>query len=175
MNPEVNRLDSIEQDLERNKDLRHFLNNWEWRTILCLIESPSFHPSPKWTAERINIPIASVVEAFDGLERLKLIHRADNTFKVAQTWLQFTPDKTKNDTLLEAHSNLAPQILSKLGTKDKFTVQFFRGDKKLIEKYAPKFIQLYKEMNDEGQFINCNDVIASEISFVVLTETEKDV
>ena len=153
-------------------DLAQWAGNWIWRTIQCLIESPDFNPSPKWSANRLGISIEKAVEAFDGLERLGIIKRENNTFKVNSSWFQLTPNGATKESLLAAHTKVAPQILSKLTTNDKFTVQFLRGNRELLNKYAPKFIQLYKEMNDEAEAKGLKEVIASEISFAILTQEE---
>ncbi len=164
---------SITEANLNQQDLAHWAGNWIWRAVQCLVESPDFNPSPKWSATRLNVSIEKIVEAFDGLERLNIIHRDQNTYKVNSNWFQLTPSETSRENLLTAHTRLAPQILSKLNPSDKFTVQFIRGDKQLIEKYAPKFIQLYKEMNNEAIANDMSDIIASEMSFVVLTGENK--
>lgn len=157
---------------QNQEDLAHWAGNWIWRAVQCLIESPDFNPSAKWTATRLNITIEKAVEAFDGLERLGIIHREDNTFKVNSNWFQLTPNNANKEVLLGAHTKLAPQILSKLTPNDKYTVQFFRGNRELLNKYAPKFIQIYKDMNDEAEALGMKEVIASEISFAILTQEQ---
>jgi hypothetical protein len=153
-------------------DLSLFYGNWIWRAVHCLIDCPDFNPSPKWSASRLNIGVEKIVDAFEGLERLNLIKRENNTFKLTNDWTQVTPKDADPTDLLKAHSRLSAQITSKLTPEDKFTVQFFRGNKELVSKYSPKFIQLYKEMNDEAEAKGLKDVVASEISFAILSSQE---
>jgi DNA-binding MarR family transcriptional regulator len=157
---------------QHREDLDHWAGNWIWRAVQCLVESPEFNPSPKWSASRLNISVEKAVEALDGLERLGVIRREDNTYKVNSNWFQLTPSAATRESLLLAHTKLAPQILSKLTAEDKFTVQFFRGNKELLNKFAPRFIALYKEMNDEAEVQGLTEVIASEVSFAILTHQE---
>ncbi|MFZ3231725.1 MAG: DUF4423 domain-containing protein [Pseudobdellovibrio sp.] len=154
---------------ESSHEITQWLGNWIWRSVQCLIESPEFNPSPKWAAQKLNVSVDKIVEAFEGLTTLGMIKREDNTYKVNSNWYQVTPIETTRENLLESHTRLAPQILSQLTPADKFTVQFFRGNQELLNKYAPKFMQLFNEMNKEAEANGLTDVIASEISFAILT------
>lgn len=154
----------------RQEDLALWAGNWIWRAVQTLVESPDFNPSAKWIAQRLNITVEKAVNALDGLERLGILARVDNTYKTQAGWFQVGEDKLSSKQLLSAHASLAPQVLSKLKPDDKYTAQFFRGDAELLIKYAPKFIELYKQMDQEGKDQGLTEVIASQISFAVLTE-----
>lgn len=158
------------ENLARQEDLALWAGNWIWRAVQTLVEAPDFNPSPKWISQRLNITVEKAVDAIEGLERLGIITRADNTFNVQAGWFQVGTDELSSRQLLGAHANLAPQVLSKLKPNDKYTAQFFRGDAELLTKYAPKFIELYKQMDQEGKAKGSKEVIASQISFAVLTE-----
>lgn len=158
---------------EFNTALTEFTDNWIWRTVLCLVEHPNFDPSPKWIAARIGTSVEKVVDAIEGLQRLNLIVKSDNTYKVTTEWLQILPKDLPRADLLRTHIRIAPQILSRLDENDGFTVQFFTGNKELLKKYAPKFIALYKEMEDEAKQKNITEVMASELSFVQVTNNSR--
>lgn len=148
--------------------------NWIWRAVQCLVELPEFNPSPKWIASRLNITIEKSVEAIEGLERLGCIRKINGTFIPVHDWLQLTPKELSSEHLLNAQARIAPQILSKLQANDAYTSQFFVGDKQLIKKYSPKFMNLFKEMMAEAETNKCSEVIAAQISFVQLTGTQEE-
>lgn len=150
-------------------DWEQWLGNWIWRAVQCLTECPSFNPSPKWIAKRLNITVENAVDAMEGLERLGCIVRDGHSFKVKSDWFQLSPKTLDNENLLAAQSRIAPQLISKLTPHDAFTSQFFVGNKDLISKYSPKFMALFRQMNDEGLRQGQNDVIAAQISFVQVT------
>lgn len=154
-------------------DWEQWLGNWTWRAVQCLVEANDFNPSPKWISQRLNISVEKAVEATEGLLRMGCLERDGHTYKVKTDWLQLTPNTLNRSRLLNAQSRIAPQLISKLTPSDAFTSQFFLADKDLIKKYAPKFMSLFKEMNDEGLASNSTDVVAAQISFVQLT-SEKE-
>lgn len=153
-------------------DWEQWLGSWIWRSVQCLVESADFNPSPKWIAKRLNITVEKAVEAIEGLERLGCIKRDGATFKPVNDWFQLTPLEMDRFRLLAVQSRIAPQLISKLTQEDAFTSQFFLGSKDLIKKYAPKFMELFKQMNDEGLKSQHKDVVAAQISFVQLTQDE---
>lgn len=153
-------------------DWEQWLGSWIWRSVQCLVESSDFNPSPKWIAKRLNITVEKAVEAIEGLERLGCIKRDGATFKPVNDWFQLTPLNLDRSRLLAVQSRIAPQLISKLTQEDAFTSQFFLGSKDLIKKYAPKFMELFKQMNDEGLKSQHKDVVAAQISFVQLTQDE---
>lgn len=167
-----NELNPNEQTHQSQLDLAHWAGNWIWRAVQCLVESSDFDPSPKWAAQRLNVSVDKIVEAFDGLERLKIIERKGKTFSVNSNWYQVTKDQATPSQLLEAHAKLSPQMISKLKSDDKYSAQFFLGNRDLLAKYSHKFMALYKEMNDEGRSLGLKEVVASQISFTVLTSNE---
>lgn len=162
--------EKVERPTPQASDLQSWAGNWIWRAVQCLVQSPDFNASPKWIANRLNISIDKAVDAIEGLERLGFIKREGATYVHVKEWVQILPTGTvTRDDLLTTHSKIAPQIISKLTANDKFTTQFFLANQELISKYAPKFVQLYREMNDEGLKLGLTEVIASEISFAQLT------
>lgn len=154
-------------------DWEQWLGNWTWRAVQCLVEATDFNPSPKWISQRLNITVEKSVEAIEGLLRLGCIQRDGHSYKVNTNWMQLTPTNLNRGRLLNAQSRIAPQLISKLTSDDAFTSQFILADKELIKKYAPKFMSLFKEMNDEGLASKRNEVVAAQISFVQLT-SEKE-
>ncbi len=154
-------------------DWEQWLGNWIWRAVQCLVEAPNFNPSPKWIANRLDITIEKAVEAVEGLERLGCIARDGHSYKIVEAWMQLTPASLDRNRLLNAQSRIAPQLISKLTSADAFTTQFFLGDKELVKKFAPKFMELFKQMNEEGTKLNHKDVVAAQISFVQLTDESK--
>ncbi|RYZ90341.1 MAG: DUF4423 domain-containing protein [Proteobacteria bacterium] len=155
----------------RTSDLQSWAGNWIWRAVQTLVLAPDFSPSPKWVATRLNISIEKALDALEGLERLGFIHRDGSSFAHTKEWVQLLPGKVTRAQLLNEHSKIAPQIITKLTAKDKFTTQFFIADQALVAAYAPKFIQLYREMNEAGLKQGLKEVFASEISFAQLTTT----
>ena len=154
-------------------DWEQWLGNWIWRATQCLTEAPDFNPSPKWIAKRLNISIENAVEAIEGLERLGCIVRHGISYKVVENWMQLTPNKLDRTKLLSAQSRIAPQLISKLTPQDAFTSQFFIGNKELVGKFAPKFMDLFKQMNDEGTRLGHKEVVAAQISFVQVTSEQE--
>lgn len=155
-------------------DWEQWLGNWIWRATQCLIELPDFNPSPKWTAKRLNINVEKALEAIEGLERMGCIVKANGSYKSVEDWLQLTPEELTRDRLLNAQSRIAPQLISKLTPNDAFTSQFMIGNKELIGKYGPKFMKLFKDMDEEAKTSKCTDVIAAQISFVQLTGNQEE-
>jgi len=153
-------------------DWEQWLGNWIWRATQCLVESSDFNPSPKWIAKRLNVSVENAVDAIEGLERLGCIKRNGFSFQVVDNWMQLTPNKLDNVRLLAAQSRIAPQLISKLTPNDAFTSQFFLGNKELVSKYAPKFMELFRQMNDEGTKLDHKDVITAQISFVQVTSDQ---
>lgn len=153
-------------------DWEQWLGNWIWRATQCLVESPDFNPSPKWISKRLNISIEKAVEAIEGLERLGCIIRNGASFSVVENWMQLTPENLESNRLLAAQTRVAPQLISKLTSDDAFTSQFFVGNKELVKKYAPQFMKLFKQMNDEGKQLGHTDVVAAQISFVQVTQSQ---
>jgi hypothetical protein len=61
------------------------------------------------------------------------------------------------------------QINSKLDAFSKFNTWFLRADKEIIAEFAPRFKALYMEMENKGIEKDCNQVVASQIAFTVIT------
>lgn len=159
---------------QQKVDLHQYCANWIWRAAECLVESPDFEASPKWTARRLNVSVEKVVDAFEGLERLGYIVRNENTFIKPKEYVAVDASHLTREDLLGYHSKLSPQITNKLTANDKFTTWFFNADSNLIAEFTPKFMNLYKEMINEGTLRKCKEIYASEISFAQLTTEEKD-
>lgn len=149
--------------------ITEFTNNWIWRTVYVMIDNPNFDPSPRWIASKLDITVEKAVDALEGLQRLNLIEKFENSYKAKVSWHQVLPKDISREELLKTHINVAPQILSRLNENDGFTVQFFTGNKELLKAFGPKFMALYKEMETEAKKQNITDVMASELSFVQLT------
>lgn len=155
-------------------DLNQYCANWIWRATECLIEAPDFEASPKWSAKRLNVSVEKIVDAFEGLERLGYVVRSGNTFVKPKEYVAVDTAHLTREDLLGFHSKLAPQIISKLKSQDKFTTWFFNADESLITEFAPKFMKLFKELNDEGNRRKCKEVYASDICFTQLTEKQNN-
>lgn len=160
----------LEPQREQRAEIKQFTDNWIWRTVLCLVESPNFNPSPKWIAAKLDTSVEKVVDAIEGLVILGLIEKTASGYRVKNNWLQVLPSDLSRNDLLDTHLKVAPQILSRLNEDDGFTVQFFKGNKELLKKFGPKFVELYKQMDEEAQKQGINEVMASELSFVQLTK-----
>ena len=160
----------LEQTKDHGTEIKQFTDNWIWRTVHCLIENPNFDPSPRSIASKLDVSVEKAVDAVEGLLKLGLIEKSSGTYKVKSQWFQILPKDLSSADILDTHIKLAPQILSRLNEDDKFTVQFFKGNETLLKKYVPRFIELYKQMDEEAQREGISDVMASEISFVKLTK-----
>jgi hypothetical protein len=154
----------------QSADLENWAGNWIWRAVQCLVQAPDFNPSPRWIAARLNISLEKALDALEGLERLRFIRREGSSFVHTDQWVQVLPGRLSTDDLLSRHAKIAPRIIAKLEANDKYTTQFLVANKELVSKYAPRFIALYKEMNDEGLRLGHTEVFASEMSFVQLTK-----
>jgi len=157
-----------------SEDMQHWVSSWIWKAVLCLTEVPDFNSSPKWIAQRLNVTVEKAVDALEGLERLGKLERVNGHYQVSNTWEQTGVQELDRSELLKQHSKIAPQLISRLNENDKYTAQFFVGNQDLISKYAPKFMQIFCEMNAEGRELGLKEVIASEISFVQLTNPTND-
>jgi hypothetical protein len=158
-----------ELNAQFNADLNHFYGNWIWRAVECLVEAPDFDPSPKWAAKRLNVSVEKIVDAMEGLIRLGYVERTGSSFKSRIPEYHLSPDDLTREQLLEGHSKLAPQVISKLKPTSKFTTWFFLGNEDLVKKYGPKFMDLYAQMHAEGLKSGMKEVIASEIGFAIVT------
>lgn len=151
-------------------DLYQYSGNWIWRAIECLVESPDFNPSPKWAAQRLNITVEKAVDAFEGLERLGYIKRDGATYKPLSSEYHIGVAEFTREELLSIQSKLAPQIISKLKASSKFTTYFMLGNDELIAKYTPQIMKIYAQMHKEGLEKGLTEVVASEISFAIVSE-----
>jgi hypothetical protein len=151
--------------------LTEFTENWLWRSLFVLIDHPNFNPSPRWISSELGVSVEKAVDALEGLQKLNLIEKFENSYKPKVSWHQVAPKDLTRQDLLKTHIKIAPQILSRLNEDDGFTVQFFTGNKELLKKYGPKFMALYKEMEADAKSQNITDVMASELSFVQLTKS----
>lgn len=156
---------------DQNKaDLLQYSGSWIWRAVECLVESPEFNPSPKWVAQRLNISVEKAVDAFEGLERLGYIKREGSSYKPQVEEYHIGTNEFSREDLLGIQSKLAPQIISKLKSSSKFTTYFMLGDEELIAKYTPQIMKIYNQMHKEGLEKGLTEVVASEVSFAVLSE-----
>lgn len=156
----------------RPSDLALYSQNWIWRAIECLVEAPDFQPSPRWSAERLNVSVEKIVDAFDGLERLGYIKRDGATFKKIKKEYHFGPNEISRENLLEIHSRLTHQVTMKMDSRSLFSNWFFLADEEIVSKYTPLFIDLYRKMMSEGLHKGSKDVYASLISFAHLTSQD---
>lgn len=171
-NTEIQNLEIVTAKDQMKTDLNQYCANWIWRSVECLVEAPDFESSPKWSAKRLNVSVDKIVDAIEGLERLGYIKRDGSTYIKPKEYVAVDTSHLNRENLFEFHSKLAPQIITKLTSNDKFTTWFFNADDQLISEFAPRFMKLYKEMNDEGVRRKCKDIFASEISFAQLTEKQ---
>ncbi len=155
---------------QNNADLLQYSGNWTWRAVECLINAPDFNPSPKWVSQRLNISVEKAVDAFEGLERLGYICRNGSSYKQQAKEFHLGINEISKEDLLGIQSKLAPQIISKLKPSSKFTTYFMLGDEELIAKYAPQIMKIYIQMHSEGLEKGLTEVVASEISFALLSE-----
>ena len=161
------------QEVFENKssnDLIQYCGNWIWRAVECLVESPEFEYSPKWSAKRLNVTVDKIVDAFEGLERLGYIKRDQLSFKKVIPEYHINQKTFSRDELLATHSRLAPQIISQLQASSKFTTYFMLGNDELVSKYTPEIMKIYRQMHKEGLEKGLTQVIASEISFAKLSD-----
>lgn len=165
--PDSSNHESSEQQAE---DRRTFHFNWIWRAAQNLVECPDFDPSPKWTAQRIGISVEKAVEALEGLERLGFIRRNGRDLIPRRENYAETLETSTSEKLLESHAVMSLQINSKLTAESKFNTSFMRSDEELMAEFAKRFMDLYREMEQRGIQKNCNQVIASQISFAFLTK-----
>lgn len=156
---------------QHKEDLQYYCMNWIWRAVECLVQTPEFNPSPKWISQRLGITVEKAVDAMEGLERLGLIVRVGNSFKTSTPQYDIgTKDLTK-DKLLEIHSRIAPQIISKLDANCKFSSGFLVADEHLVMEYVPKIQKILVEMQEEGLRRGLREVYATEYSFTGLTRS----
>ncbi len=151
-------------------DLAQYSGNWIWRALECLIESPDFEYSPKWAAKRLNVTVEKIVDAYEGLDRLGYIKREGVSYKKNIQEYHIGQTEFTREDLLAIHSRLAPQVISKLKPTSKFTTWFFLGNDELVTKYAPQFMKIYAQMHKEGLEKGLKEVVASEISFAILSD-----
>lgn len=150
-----------------------FSQNWIWRAVYCLIDMPTFDPSPRWIASKLDISIEKAFDALEGLQSIGMIERAGTSYvhkRRSEGFLQVNGQHVSTKELFEIHVKVAPQILSKLSETDAFHSTFFQGNKELVQEYGQRFLDLYEEIAEEAKRRNINEIMASEISFVQVTK-----
>lgn len=160
---------STTNNLQLTQDREQWLSNWTWRTVQCLVDVPGFNDSPKLMAQKIGISIENVYEALEGLERLGHIQRINGVYSQPNLAVQMTSKDLELANLFGAHSKISTQIMSKMKKDDAYTSQVFVSDKATISKYAPKFMELFKQMAEEGQRNGIKEVVGAQMCFVPLT------
>lgn len=155
-------------------DWEMWLGNGTWRSVQCLVEAPNFNSSPIWIAERLGITVVAAVEALEALIRLGCIKRRENTFDIINDWHQLTEKDLESVRMVRAHLLIASPLLAKLKPEDKFTSQFLRVNQSILDRYAPKFKELYRQMNEDGIKQGCTEVYGSQITFTQVTKTQTE-
>lgn len=153
------------------EDFNSLSGNWIWPSIYCLIESPNFVSSMKWISNKLNISLEAAVDGVEGLERLGLIKKIDHSYQVTNANLQFKPDSFADKiNFLRNSAELMQQTISKVTSSDKYTVQFFLSNKEILNEYTPKFIALYREMEEKGKLLKATEVTVSHLTLCLLSD-----
>lgn len=100
-----NRQKNSFQDI--NTEEFKLVSEWYHLAILHLIELKEFEPNPEWIAKKLSLPIATIKDALDRLEKANLIKR-DN-----EKWQLVSKFVTTNNAPKAALKNFHHQILSK--------------------------------------------------------------
>lgn len=154
-------------------DLIHFCGNWVWRAVEALVQAKDFNPEPAWIADRLNISASAAKDALEGLERIGMIMKVNNSYRTnAELSYHQASDIDRSD-LYYVHTKIRDQIAERMNTKDCYSNLFFLGNKELISKFYNKFSTLIEELNKDGLEAGCTDVYAFELSFSKLTREQK--
>lgn len=165
-------LEHLQANISSNNDLDQWNCNWIWRATQCLIEAPDFNPSPKWIASRLNITIEKAVEAIEGLERLGIVRKDAGTYILTESLNgNIRPDDVGISNIYKSFCSLHSQLIPKLVPTDKYTCQYFLSSDEILKEYAPKFMQLYKELNEKGALLPNPSVYVSTVMFTNLTKS----
>lgn len=136
---------------------------------MCLVETKDFNPSPKWIASRLSITVEKALDAIEGLTRMGCVIKIGDSYRVNQEWFQLTPKELDRAALLRSQSRIVPQLMSKLTENDAFTSQFILADEEIIKRFAPRFMELFKQMDDEGKKTGKTQITAVQMSFAKVT------
>jgi DNA-binding MarR family transcriptional regulator len=162
-------IESSNQKFEQKQnDLYFYTQSWVWRAIEALVLAKDFDPSPRAISTRLNISVEMAVDALDGLERLGSIERSGKTFTRPAALHNITPAQATKEQLLDAHTNIAGQLLTKLNTESLFTTQICLGSLELVKKHASKISEFLNALDVEGRNIDNPDVISVEISIACI-------
>jgi len=158
-------------ETSKTKNLREEYNiNWIWRAVECLADNPSIDLSEKALAERIGVSVEQVTEAIVALLTLGVFKMIDGKMvkPLRENYLEISKDEA-----LRAFSMLSAQINSRLTTNDRFSDFFMLADEEIVRQYTPKFLALYSAMVEEGIKKGSTKIMASSISFTIMTGDSK--
>lgn len=153
-------------------DLIHFYSNWIWRAVLTLVDAKDFSADPAWIADRLNISTSAAKDALEGLERIRLIVKAEESIKSAADFLYTQEGEVDRSDCFYIHTKIRDQIADRMKVKDCFSNLIFLSNKELIDKFYDKHNALIEELNKEGLESGCKDVYAFELSFSKLTREQ---
>ncbi|MFZ3229910.1 MAG: DUF4423 domain-containing protein [Pseudobdellovibrio sp.] len=164
------------ETLELNKrnqietDLMFYTQSWVWRGVEALITAKDFDPSPISISKRINISTEAAVLALEGLDRLGLIQRQGTKIVKVENVTHFNSTNMRKTDLYKSHSNLAPQLLSKMTENSVFTTRFCLANYDLVKKHAPKIQSFLDSLDEEGSQLSSPNVMAVEITISDLSQ-----
>lgn len=162
------------QEDQKQEDLYFYTQSWIWRAVEALVLAKDFDPSPRAIANRLNVSVEAVVDALDGLERINAITREGRTFKRTQSYHSVNVSNSTRQQLLDSHTNISSQIVSKLNPESIFTNVICLGNKDIIIKHADKLRNFISSLVEEGKDLNNPDVIAVEISIAAIENNTKN-
>lgn len=154
---------------ERSELWFHYYGNWIWRAVEALTTAKDFSPNMRSIADRLNISVDKAVDAIEGLVKLGILARANNTFVKVNDVTKISGDNLSVEKLLEGHSKLAPQVITKLDDKSIFTTRFCLGNEELIRKNASKIQDFLDSLDKDGEQLSNPDVLCVEVSIANLT------
>lgn len=149
---------------QKQEDLYFYTQSWVWRAIEALVLAKDFDPSPRAIATRLNVSVEAAVDALDGLVRLGCIERTGGTFTRNPQLNAVTPQTTSKEHTLNAHTNLANQMIAKLNSDSFYKNQICLGSVKLIKENLPKIAEFFKTMDQEGRNEVSPGIVSIEFS-----------
>lgn len=170
MSLEINASSDSGSDVATLKSKKLYSESWMWRAVESLITAKNFNPSPKAIARRLNITVEQAVESLEGLEKIGVISRQNNTYiKKIENITEVDQKDLEKAELLEVHSKLAPQIISKLDENSIFTTQISLGTLEIVRKHRSKLIEFLDLIDSDASELENPDVLAIEISIAKIS------
>jgi len=173
--------DKTSPELVGNQELqRKYTGNWLWRSIATLMEISESQPSPKWIANRLRVSLGEVVDAMDGLEKIKIIRRTQTGFEKNVQTIYFSDRDLDARSLLADHVLITTQLNGRMDPLDPqgdcfYRTSFIASNKASVRKFNKKIELAMLEFLRESETIKADTVYGVTFSSVDVASKEKGI